>query len=120
MSFRQLLIHRATFNNVTGEGEKDAYGRPKLVKNSKLNEPCRIDNVTKSRSTDEKGVDYIEKYLLFCYESSGVAEETTIENITDSSGKTIAGLDGKFIVTKIKPRFRRSRLHHIEAELKRV
>ena len=119
MSFSRLLSHRATFHINTGDtGETDGYNHTPTTRQPVENVPCRVDRVKKTRSTDEKGTDFIYEHSLFCLPSAGLTEETRVTDIRDRAGNVI--LEGEFTVHNITPVYRRVTLHHFEAVLKRV
>lgn len=117
MRFDRLLIHRCTLvkhGQVTGQ---DPYGRDIIEDVPIENVPCRLDQLQKRVSTDERGTDFITENVLFLSASQQVEPSMKVHSIKDLRGNDV--VPGIFGIQNIKPIYGRIRLHHYEVTLQK-
>lgn len=114
--FSRLLIHRCT---LIGEGiviGQDDYGRD-IFKESKVEVPCRFDEVRQTAARDETGNDFIFINYLYFDSEVDISLESEVENIRDKSGTVI--MPGVYSISRLVPIYNGSKLHHWEAIIQR-
>lgn len=117
MRFERHLIHRCTLINpgqVTGQ---DPYGRDIVEDVPIENVPCRLDQVKKRVSVDERGVDFIVEDVLFLPASQQIEPNMKVQDIKDLQGNVVAS--GIFTFQSINPIYGWVRLHHYEVALQK-
>lgn len=96
---------------------QDPYGRD-IVEDVRIeNVPCRLDQVKKRVSVDERGVDFIVEDILFLPASQIVEPNMKVQDIKDLHGNNVA--PGVFSIQNISPAYGRVRLHHYEVTLQK-
>lgn len=117
MRFERHLIHRCTLVKPGQVIGQDPYGRDIYGNVSIPNVICRLDQMRKRVSTDERGTDFIVENVLFLAASQAIEPIMKVQDIKDLQGNIVSS--GIFSIQNINPAYGRVRLHHYEVTLQK-
>lgn len=117
MSYKRLMIHTCTIVTQGVEVGRDAYNQPIFGESETQNVKCRMDRITKRRSVDDGGVEYIEKHMLYLLKNAPIDDTSKIKSFQDIDGNDI--FPGIWRVDLLIPQYAGKRFHHYECEMQK-
>lgn len=117
MRFERHLIHRCTLTKQGIETGKDSYNKPIYGEVITQSVPCRVDQIRRRVSRDEYGTDVLVENILFLSSAEKIDTKTLVSDLKDKEGSVL--LEGTHSVQSVNPIYKRDRLHHYEATLKK-